>query len=178
MKWFIFIFILVLFVSCSDSVGNVVTGGDATILGDEIVIEKMGIYYPSFVVNGSSMSPRIEDGTEIFFDVNYTDLKREDVVLFNFSGDVNLLIKQIKGIPNDSFGFDGNRLFINGDVLTNSVGEMYYIDSKVLELFAQNYPIIPENTYLLLGDAVNDSIDALKFGLVHRSSIYAKVIMD
>ena len=178
MKWIIFVFVLVLFVSCSDSNNNVVTGGNVVILANYRDTTDVRGFYPSFIVNGSSMSPRIEDGEEVLFDVNYTDLKRGDVVLLNFSRNRNLLIKQVKGVPNDSLGFDDNRIFINGEVLTNSVGEMYYIDSKVLELFALDYPIIPENTYLLLGDVVNGSMDASQFGLADRNSIYARVVMD
>ena len=177
MKWIIFIFILVFFASCSDSKSSVVTSGNVVILTDERVTKDVGIYYPSFIVNDNSMSPRIMNGEEIFFDVNYLDLRRGDVVLLNFSGNKNLLVKQIKGVPNDSFGFFDDKIFVNGEVLTNSVGEEYSIDPKLLKLFSLDYPVIPEKTYLLLGDAVNGSIDTSSFGLVDRSSIHAKVIL-
>jgi len=45
----------------------------------------------------------------------------------------------------------------------------------MLKLYEDDYHgIIPPNTYLLLGDQVNGSIDAGAFGLVDKSDIIGK----
>ncbi|MGC9067320.1 MAG: S26 family signal peptidase, partial [Minisyncoccia bacterium] len=49
---------------------------------------------------------------------------------------------------------------------------------KMLALYENDYKgIIPPNTYLLLGDQVNGSVDATVFGLVDKSDIIGKAIL-
>ncbi|MBU1991574.1 S26 family signal peptidase, partial [Patescibacteria group bacterium] len=69
-------------------------------------------------------------------------------------------------------------LFINGKIVTNSQKFPYVFDEKqykMLSLYEKDYKgVIPQNTYLLLGDQVNGTTDSTVFGLVDRSDILGK----
>ena len=133
------------------------------------------------VVNGDSMSPRIVDGVEFNYIENYylsNSIERDDVVLYEFAGNSNLIIKQVKGLPGDEFEFVGGNIYINGNMVKNSANVSYSINSEMLELYAQNYPIIPSDTYLILGDNPAGSKDSSAFGLVDKGDIVGKVLVD
>jgi signal peptidase I len=139
------------------------------------------------LVVGNSLEPLITDGKYVeavfgYYDCN--NISRGDVVLYSHTSNSRPFIKIIKGIPEDRFDFlimeQGQRaLRINEEVQKNSIGEIYKLDNQslsLLKLYYQDYGgVIPENTYLLLGDLIGGSIDSTKFGLVDRSSIIAKV---
>ncbi len=123
------------------------------------------------IVQGSSMEPIINPGDIIKYTKNFTTLEREDIVLYNFSGSNNLILKRVKAIPNDTFRYGDNIIYINGVELRNSMGELYKINSKMLDLYANSYPILPEDTYLILGESPDGTLDSSQFGLVHKSDI-------
>ncbi len=47
----------------------------------------------------------------------------------------------------------------------------------MIKLYADSYPIIPENTFLILGDKIQGTLDSSKFGLIHLNDIYGKLIL-
>jgi len=139
------------------------------------------------IVRGSSMEPLIKSGYEITALYGYYDcqpIKRNDIVLVKYAGNQDPLIKVVKAIPEDKWELNENKekntfeIIVNGQALKNSQGAIYQIPSskiKVLQLYQKDYPIIPENTYLVMGNLVSGSMDATKFGLIDKSSILAKV---
>jgi signal peptidase I len=136
-------------------------------------------------VNGLSMSPFLNSGQEVIALYNYYDCNevlRNDVVLYKYSGNSNLLIKFVKAIPGDKWSLEktdsGYKIIINDVFLVNSESSPYLIPEgsiKMLELYAEDYPIIPADTYLLLGDKTDGSLDSTSFGLVGKKDIIAKV---
>ena len=138
------------------------------------------------IVRGSSLSPLIESGetVEVFF--NYYDcneVKRGDVVLYNYAGSRNLLIKVVRGVSGDSFELKektgGWRILINGRAIKNSAGEYHLIPDrkvKMLTLYEKSYDgRIPENAYLLLGESISGTTDSSRFGFVHKNDLQARV---
>lgn len=135
----------------------------------------------TIVVEGSSMSPLIRDVEELIEQVGYyncNQVQRGDVITYNYSGNENLLIKQIKAVENDTFEYRNKKIYINNQTLKNSVGDEYVIDSKMLKLYADSYPIIPKDTYLILGDNTKSSLDSSEFGLVDISDIVGRVVLE
>lgn len=132
------------------------------------------------------MSPYLESNQEVVALFGYyqcNEIEREDVVLYNYSGSKNLLVKFIKAVPGDSWSLKGGdgvcEIVVNGSLLLNSEGQKYTIGNcKMLRLYADNYPIIPANTYLLLGDEVNGSLDSTQFGLIGGEDVVAKVVLS
>ena len=138
------------------------------------------------IVIGTSFSPFIEPGTKIkalFGYYNCHEIRREDIVLFNYAGNPNPLLKVVKGIPGDKFELrattGGWNILINDKIVKNFENEPYLISGnryKMLSLYERDYKgVIPEDAYLLLGDKISGSVDSTKFGLVDKSGIIAKV---
>jgi signal peptidase I len=140
-------------------------------------------------VRGNSLEPLVPSGAEIkalFGYYNCHEIKRGDLVLYRYGGDKVPLLKIVKGIPGDSFHLVKNdhgedNLIINGKIVVNSQNMPYVFDRnryRMLSLYENDYQgVIPRNTYLLLGDQANGSVDASVFGLVDKSDIIGKAII-
>lgn len=149
-------------------------------------IQKCLVDKMSMEVRGNSLSPLITSGQEIealfkYYDCN--SIKRDDIVLVNYAGNDNFLIKIIRGLPGDNFELkernDGWNIFINGEVLKNSEGQEYLIFEKgyqMLSLYERDYNNkVPKAAYLVLGNKPSGSLDSTRFGLIDKSNIVAKV---
>ena len=136
-------------------------------------------------INGYSMYPFLkpeEDVQALFNYYDCNDISRDDVVLYKYSGNSNLLIKFIKAIPGDRWNLkktnSGYEIVVNDTSLLNSEGKLYLIPEssiKMMELYVKDYPAIPVDTYLLLGNKTDGSLDSTSFGLVGKKDIMAKV---
>ncbi len=137
-------------------------------------------------VRGSSLSPLIKSNQTIKALFNYYDcyeIKRGDIVLFDYAGNKNSVIKIVKGISGDKFELrqlnSGYNIIVNGQIIKNSENEPYLVSGnayKMLSLYERDYKgVIPENAYLLLGNRISGSVDSTTFGLVDKSGIIAKV---
>jgi len=137
-------------------------------------------------VRGSSLDPFIKPEQIIkalfgYYDCN--EVKRGDIVLFNYAGNKNFVIKIVKGISGNKFELrkaeSGWNILINNQIVKNSEDKPYLISGnayKMLSLYEKDYKgIIPENAYLLLGNQVSGSADSTTFGLIDKSGIVAKV---
>jgi signal peptidase I len=150
--------------------------------------EECVVDYRMVTISGYSMSPFLDSGEEVQALFNYYDcydVLRNDVVLYKYSGNSNLLIKFIKAIPGDTWNLkktdNGYEIVVNDISLLNSEGKLYLIpegSTKMLELYVKDYPVIPVDTYLLLGDKIDGSTDSTSFGLVSKKDIMAKIKKD
>lgn len=138
-------------------------------------------------VAGDSLSGFLSAGSDVKVFFNYYDcqpIARGDLVMYSYVGRADPIIKIAHGIPGDTFGFkkaqDGWRLLINGLALKNSLGEFYTLDDRAYRLLSlyehDDHGIIPANTYLILGNLANGSIDSTRFGLVDKSDILGKAV--
>ncbi len=142
----------------------------------------------SDTVSGGSMSGIVEDGQKITVLKNYyscNEVKRNDVVIYNYAGNPDPLIKIVRAIPGDKWTIkldsQGYEIIVNGNPLKTSRGEIYQIPTgriQILKLYSVSYPIIPANTYLILGNLSEGSIDSVRFGLIGKSDIVGKVIIN
>ncbi|MEA3560210.1 MAG: S26 family signal peptidase [Candidatus Omnitrophota bacterium] len=88
---------------------------------------------------------------------------------------INLIVK---AIPGDKWRLNKNnhsyRIMVNNKPLKNSEGKFYQIPEnkiKMLKLYVKTYPVLPEDTYLLLGNQPGGSLDATRFGLIDKANI-------
>ena len=139
------------------------------------------------IVRGDSLSGLIEGGETVKIDFgfyNCNEIKREDIVIYNFLGNPDPIIKVVKGLPGDRFNFQQSgdywQLLINEEIAKNSYGEIYHLNENsynLLNLYVKDYNgMIPDNTYLILGNLASGSLDSSRFGLVDKSAILGKVI--
>lgn len=140
-----------------------------------------------FFIKGDSLSGIFEDGEKIFAEKNYyacNPVQRGDLVLYSYAGAKNPIVKIVKGVPGDYFlvePFQEKKhvLRINGLLLLNSKDELYVFDERragVLKMYFESYGgVIPEDSYLILGNLAKGSIDSTRFGLVHKSDFIGRV---
>jgi len=137
-------------------------------------------------VRGSSLDPLIKPEQTIKALFGYYDcyeVKRGDIVLFDYAGNKNPVIKIVNGISGDKFELrksDGGwNIIVNNEIIRNSEDKLYLISGnayKMLSLYERDYKgVIPENAYLLLGNNTSGSVDSTTFGLIDKSGIIAKV---
>jgi signal peptidase I len=141
-------------------------------------------------VQGNSLHGFVEDGQKIKAYLDYYECReaqREDVVLYEYAGNSNPLIKIVKAIPGDRFllknASDGGwNIIVNDNIVINSQGEAYSLGLsgyKILSMYERDYKgVIPESTYLIMGNLVGGSVDSSTFGLVHKSNFLAKVRIE
>jgi len=138
------------------------------------------------IVHGNSLDPLIKPEQTIKALFGYYDchkIKRGDIILFDYAGNKNFVIKIVKGISGDKFELKetegGWNIIVNNQIVRNSEDKPYLISGnayKMLSLYENDYKgLIPENAYLLLGNRISGSVDSTTFGLVDKSSIIAKV---
>lgn len=140
-----------------------------------------------FEVHGSSLAPLINPGETIKLLYGYYDnhpVEREDIIAYDYAGNDAPIIKIVKAIPGDSWHLeksdqeDSYQIIVNNKPLRNSEDILYQIPEsniQTLKLYAESYPTLPENTYLILGNQVGGSLDSTRFGLIDRSGIIGKV---
>lgn len=131
------------------------------------------------IVNGSSMSPLFTDKQTLDLDLSYYTchpIKQGDIIVFEIPGRANRIIKKVFGVPGDKFEYKNLRIFINGKIIKNSKNAEYKIDSKMLKLFSESYPVIPKDSYFALGDSPSGSFDGSKMGFIDIKQIVGKII--
>jgi len=147
-----------------------------------------------FEVRGSSLAPLINPGETIKLLYGYYDnhpVERGDIVAYDYAGNDVPIIKIVKAIPGDKwrvfqkrsfqagrFASDSYQIIVNDKPLKNSEGQYYQIPEsniKMLKLYAESYPVLKDDTYLILGNKILGSLDATRFGLVSKSDILGKV---
>ena len=142
----------------------------ALIIGVAILI-KLFVFSP-IKVNGSSMSPTLEDGdimilNEIGYHLNGVD--RFDIAVAKVDGEK--LIKRVIGLPGEKVEYRENKLYINDELV---VENFTHGDTEDFSLSQLNKKKIPENYYFLVGDNRGNSKDSRTIGLVHKSKIIGK----
>ena len=163
-----------------------ISSRDQTVNTMDLKSQDCSIKIEEMTVRGSSLDPLIKPEQTIkalFGYYNCYEIERGDVVLFEYAGNKNPLLKVVKGISGDKFELreteGGWNIIVNNSVVKNFEGKPYLISGnryKMLSLYERDYKgIIPENAYLLLSNQVAGSIDSTVFGLVDKSGIIAKV---
>lgn len=132
-------------------------------------------------VTGSSMEPLIQNGAEVsVIEKYYTcsgKVSRWDIIVFQLNDQP--LIKIVKAIPGDIIKFESEQMFINAELMKNSIGEIYrfspqeinlmkaYLHDGTLQLWA----------FFVFWDNVSHSLDSRKVWAVWIESFQAKVIL-
>ena len=159
------------------------------IIVDSEVREGCSIKVEERIVRGSSLTPLVEAGEIVTILFGYYDchqIRRNDVIAYNYSGRSDPIIKVVKGLPGDTFHLEKNNMgwniLINNKIVKNSQDEPYLLSekkSKMLALYESDYQgVIPENSFLILGNLVSGSLDSTRFGLIDKSNTLGKVELD
>jgi len=141
------------------------------------------------IVNGDSMEPLLMNRQTVrviygYYDCN--EIERNDIIIINYSGSSDPLVKSVKAVENDSFDIlkteRGWNIIVNKEILKNSQGIPYSISKSgkdMINIYLQSYNnTIPLGAYLVLGEKLSGSVDSTKFGLIGKENILGKVVFE
>lgn len=121
-------------------------------------------------VYGNSMYPNFENGDIVLVNRLIKSFKRNDVVVIRL--DKSLVIKRIIALEGDDVYCSNGEIFVNGE-------------NKGKILFSNMEPwkgkmrfTVSKNSYFVLGDNRESSIDSRNYGEVEKKLIYGKVIFN
>jgi len=133
-------------------------------------------------VSGDSMEPNFKNGQQMIAEkltINITKIQRGDIVIFNSLDTRNLLIKRVIGLPGEKIKIQDGLVYINDThldepyLVKNTYTKLKY-NNKMEE--GKDYEI-GEDSYVVLGDNREVSIDSRAFGSLHKNDILGKVIL-
>jgi signal peptidase I len=131
--------------------------------------------YQPVRVEGTSMSPRLEDHDRLFinkFVYHITSIERGDVVVFHYPRDPSKsYIKRVIALPGDRLQIDHGQVKVNGQELAEGYIPEMYRDAK-----SYGEIVVPEGSYFMMGDHRSISSDSREFGPVERELIYGKAV--
>ncbi len=107
---------------------------------------------------------------------HFEDPQRGDIVIFRFPDNESIYyVKRIIGLPGETVDIVDGQVYLNGS--TEPLEESYIREPMIPE-DAMHFEI-PEDSYLMLGDNRNYSMDARRWNntYVKREKIIAKVIL-
>jgi signal peptidase I len=137
----------------------------------EIILEK--------TISWFSMEPLIKSWEKVklivwFYD--YNDIKRWDLVAYDFAWKKDLFIKQVRVLPWDNLIIKDKKLYINNEVMKNSIWNEYIFspwEQKLLNLYIINWKL-KKDVYFIFWDNIINSIDSRRFWWVSKVDIVGK----
>lgn len=127
---------------------------------------------PVLQIAGTSMEPSLNDG-DIVLLIKTNRLETGDLCAFYYSN--KILIKRIIGTPGDYLWINADgTVYLNGEALDEP-----YVSEKALGECDVEFPYqVPENTYFMMGDHRETSIDSRSsvIGGIARDQIIGKII--
>ena len=113
------------------------------------------------IVNGESMSPTLKNNELLLLKKYDKKIERFDIVVFKYND--SRLIKRVIGLPGDKVEYKDGKLSINNeemvDPFSNITKDFKYIG------------VVSENSYFVLGDNRNDSVDSRMIGSVTKDML-------
>ena len=154
------------------------------------VVEPIGVdlirqFIQAFKIPAGSMAPTLLVGDHILIDKsiawNGKVLERGDIVVFKFPEDEKKdFIKRVIGLPGESIEIRNKTVYVNNSALDDRAYSQR-IDTGILDAKINprdNFgPVtVPEESYFVLGDNRDQSLDSRVFGYVHRSKVMGKML--
>lgn len=135
-------------------------------------------------VNGRSMEATLHDEDTIAIEkvsLLFLEPKRGQIVsVFDEHNDI-LLVKRIVGLPGEQVVIKNGSVFIVDTQGNELALEEPYLSPGTRTLPSSGkeavYPVIPENSYFVMGDNRTRSTDSRSYGPVHRSNLIGAVRM-
>jgi signal peptidase I len=116
------------------------------------------------VVEGSSMEPSFTDGEPVIIYHFLETYSVDDVVIVDIG--TELLIKRLIGMPGDTLRVDATGVYVNG----------IQVQIAMPAHFIPYDGVIPANSYFIMGDNRNNSMDGRQIGLVYYTQLLGFVL--
>ncbi len=156
----------------------------AIIVAVIIVALVRSFLFSSYIVDGKSMRPTLEDGNKLVVNkISYqvSHIKRFDVIVFHANPKQDY-VKRVIGVPGDSIRYKDDQLFINGkryeepyldEYKSRAEGESLTGDFSLDELTGSK--TVPEGKLFVMGDNRIESSDSRHFGFISMKQVVGKV---
>lgn len=119
-------------------------------------------------VDGSSMYPTLKNGEILILKKYDHTYSRFDIVVLKYGNE--RLVKRVIGLPGEHIAYKDSKLYINDEYISEDFlpEDLSFEDFDNI-LIGHNY--VPENSYLVIGDNRNASVDSRIFGFVDKKYI-------
>lgn len=139
-----------------------------------IILGTRQFLFEPVVVEGGSMQPTYHEDDKLVLG-KLTHIGNFDTIVFR-APDQSRFIKRVIGIPGDRIRLDGDRLYLNGQLL-----EEPYLRKAQSALAsppgtAAGEFTVPSASYYVLGDNRNNSTDSRMIGFIQEKDIVGEVI--
>lgn len=135
-------------------------------------------------VRGKSMQPNFYNGDR-YFASRTSPIHRGDIIIIDPPGSTSNkpFIKRVIGLPGDNIISKNDVTYINGKTLNEPYLDPYKAKLKTGHLLTPDFKIqsifgtknVPANSYFVLGDNRNRSVDSRTFGFVNHDKIIGVV---
>ena len=142
-------------------------------------------YVTAFKVPGKSMTPTLMSGDHILIDTsifwNGKRLERGDLIVFQLPEDeTKKFVKRVIGLPGETIHIHRKTVYVNDTALDDSAYTQR-IDPSVLDEHVNARdtfgPVtVPAESYFVMGDNRDQSLDSRFFGSVQRSKVMGKML--
>jgi signal peptidase I len=168
----------------SGMVANSLSWAKAIAFGIALAFIIRSFFFSSYVVEGESMTPTLQDGNLLFINkigYQFGDLKRFDVIVFH-ANDKEDYVKRIIGLPGDTIKYEKDQLFINGKRFEEPFLDSYQFSIEGDQL-TQDFTLqeitgeetVPEGHLFVIGDNRLGSFDSRHFGFIKIDQVVGKV---
>ncbi|OEH92431.1 signal peptidase I [Bacillus solimangrovi] len=140
--------------------------------------------FSSYVVQGESMLPTLQDGNLLIINkIGYkiTDIRRFDVVVFHANQREDY-VKRVIGLPGDTIAVKDNVLYVNEQPFEQPFFE-HTEDIQSSQIFTDDFTlegltgerVVPEDALFVMGDNRMNSRDSRFFGFITTEEVVGKV---
>ena len=130
----------------------------------------------AFKIPSGSMLETLQIGDHVLvnkFIFTFTDPERGDIIVFKFPKDKTRdFIKRIIGLPGETIEIKNRVVFINGKPLSEDYP--IYTHSEFIASTDLSPRQIPLNSYFVMGDNRDNSLDSRRWGFLKRDLIRGK----
>ena len=123
-------------------------------------------------VNGESMYPTLEEGDIMILNKTayyFNKPERFDIVVVNMPDEY--LIKRVIGLPGEHIEYKNNTLYVDGKKVKENFKHGVTANFNIEELGSDTIPL---NTYLVLGDNRENSLDSRELGFIREDQLLGR----
>ena len=142
-----------------------------------IIIILVVLFIKAFIVtpikvNGESMYPTLKEGDIMILNKTayyFNKPERFDIVVVNMPDEY--LIKRVIGLPGEHIEYKNNTLYVDGKKVKENFKHGVTANFNIEELGSDTIPL---NTYLVLGDNRENSLDSRELGFIREDQLLGR----